>query len=646
MPHDVGSSARGRRRRRAPYMRMYRALRRVECRSHANVVTTATRSPSPPTMQPVTELDENIDSSFVSEASSTEESLSSDSSVPPLASSSRSSSSSESDMEEEDTQDYLIGDQRDNLVQDLKEWKIQFNVRGNAMSAMLKLWRKYGHDVPSDCRTLVSTVRNIPTKDIENGTYYVREVKDVLRHFLPKTVGKPVELVLFADGVSPFMHSPDLFWPVYICSTVLGDNPRLLSLFYGSKKPTAEFFRETLQALIPFLSSGFEGHEFQVAYVVGDLPARAAMKCVKGHTYAQGCEFCTIRSVRVEHTNVFLKPEVGGERTDVGFVREVDSDYHKDTSPFVELGLDMIWGFPLDYMHLVCEGVVKRMLQFMLSGGKGNASLVGENLASVNRRLQRFSKSIPGDFQRTGRDFEKFKYFTATEFRLFLLYTGPFALKGNVAQNVWKSWVFLSLAIRLLVSPNQGEPTITLAESLLQEFYVTAVEAFGRRFPVMNVHLLLHLGDCVRRYGSLDTFSAFKFETENMKLKKFIAGRRQAVKEVAARYMEEEQIPAREKDTPKKRGKNDRYFGVKLRGSLEVCKISTNSNDDVVSFRIFSKQSAFSSPCDSSFFSIYKVQDLSRRVYNVRRSELLMKYCLLQNRSQSWAWAVPLCHTT
>ena len=53
-------------------------------------------------------------------------------------------------------------------------------------------------------------------------------------------------------------------------------------------------------------------------------------------------------------------------------------------------------------------------------------------------------------------------------------------------------------------------------------FVDSARHMYGSDFLVYNVHGLLHLADDIRRYGSLDSFSAFPFENELKSLKRLV----------------------------------------------------------------------------------------------------------------------------
>lgn len=81
-------------------------------------------------------------------------------------------------------------------------------------------------------------------------------------------------------------------------------------------------------------------------------------------------------------------------------------------------------------MHLVCLGVVRRLLNFWLRGpiekgidraGRLPASVV----ATASERLVSLSDFVPSEFARKPRILNEIDRWKATEFRQLLLYTGP-----------------------------------------------------------------------------------------------------------------------------------------------------------------------------------------------------------------------------
>jgi len=80
----------------------------------------------------------------------------------------------------------------------------------------------------------------------------------------------------------------------------------------------------------------------------------------------------------------------------------------------------MVSQFSLDYMHLICLGVMKRMLQLWLKGNK-NIRLSVENINSISLHLIKIRPCIPSEFSRKPKILHDLDKWKATEFRQFLL---------------------------------------------------------------------------------------------------------------------------------------------------------------------------------------------------------------------------------
>lgn len=61
-------------------------------------------------------------------------------------------------------------------------------------------------------------------------------------------------------------------------------------------------------------------------------------------------------------------PEVNAKRgTDESFRQATNEEHHIQHSPLTDIGSDMVTCFPQDYMHLVCLGVMRRLLDLWIS---------------------------------------------------------------------------------------------------------------------------------------------------------------------------------------------------------------------------------------------------------------------------------------
>ena len=91
-------------------------------------------------------------------------------------------------------------------------------------------------------------------------------------------------------------------------------------------------------------------------------------------------------------------------RTDKGFLEMVDEDHHVNNvpSPFTELSIGKVTGFVLDYMHLVCLEVVRRLLLVWLRGPLP-LRLSARVVSQVNDSLISLQPYTPCEFARKPR---------------------------------------------------------------------------------------------------------------------------------------------------------------------------------------------------------------------------------------------------
>jgi len=105
----------------------------------------------------------------------------------------------------------------------------------------------------------------------------------------------------------------------------------------------------------------------------------------------------------------------------------------------------------LDYMHLVCIGVVRKMLNVFRNGVlpyRLSRRLVSE----LSDRLLSFRSFTPSEFARKPRSISDLNHWKATEYRNFLLYLSPAALIGILDKSRYKHFMLLHCGIYILAS--------------------------------------------------------------------------------------------------------------------------------------------------------------------------------------------------
>jgi len=191
-------------------------------------------------------------------------------------------------------------------------------------------------------------------------------------------------------------------------------------------------------------------------------------------------------------------------------------------------------------MHLVCLGVVRRMLHYM-QRGPHTCRLSFQQRSDISDKLKALNGELPSEFARQPRTLMELDRWKATELRQFLLYTGPVVLRKVVSHAVYKHFLSLMVGVSVLLNSDDADRKEHLgyARELLL-YYVKKSEAiYGKTFAVYNVHSLIHLPDDVEHFNcSLNGISCFPFENYLQTLKKMVRQSRNPIAQVAKRLSE------------------------------------------------------------------------------------------------------------
>lgn len=95
----------------------------------------------------------------------------------------------------------------------------------------------------------------------------------------------------------------------------------------------------------------------------------------------------------------------------------------------------------------------------------------------------------------------------------------------------------LSAATYILSSSEICENEIQFAEKLLEDFCNEFEELYGISAVTINVHLLRHYGDNVKKNGPLWCHSLFGFETNMGVLTKHSSGALNLLEQIAQKYI-------------------------------------------------------------------------------------------------------------
>lgn len=421
----------------------------------------------------------------------------------------------------------------------LTSWAIKTCLSHNAFNELLNVLHTYSdfEGIPKDCRTLLKFDKSLKNKIeiLPPGQYYHFGLKQGIIETLKRekcTVQDNMEdnmlkVSVNIDGLPLTKSSSSQFWPIlaFIENFRLSD-PFPIGVYHGSAKPDSanEFlnalineFKELKKTGLDIDSSHFT---VEISSILCDAPAKSFVLNVKSHNSYSGCTKCNVVGEYTQHRMAYLNSEAT-LRCHEEFINMSDDEYHKGPTVLTELNIDLVDNVPLDYMHLVCLGVTKRLLTFWVSGRQG-IRLFKEDIISINNRLEQLRTCSVKEFVRLPRSLKELDRWKATEFRQFLLYYGPEVLKNYLKEPMWSHFLSLHISIRILASADLSGQShfLMYADKLLQYFVNKFGEIYGREYVGHNVHNLLHLVKDVRRFGPLDSFSCFRFENYMSQIKK------------------------------------------------------------------------------------------------------------------------------
>ena len=431
----------------------------------------------------------------------------------------------------------------------LAETALRHGLSHSSLKDILLFLKQYGlaNDMPLDPRTLLGTprsVENIEKLNEKNTQQYyhfgLQYCLEVQLHSWPAGLpdGGVVKLQLNIDGL-PVCNSTVASVHPILGHLLVGRDYKsdvfCIGIYFGNdKKPDDSHmvlnrFKEEYNA---HRESGFTVHGKKVyvtiTQVICDKVERDLIRHTKGHSGYATCEKCEVEGINVGH---IVCVDVNAPlRNDNSFTLRRQPEHHTfdkrkgetvhTRSAFEHCGVGMVSQFPLDIMHLVFLGVVKRLMNIWMPTKKMNNKL--QPMRAVSNDMCNNMSTCPSNFQRRPRRLEEFKHFKATEFRTFLLYLGPVLLQSRLDREgkQYKNFMLLAAAMRILLDDELRSLYVDTAEQFLKQFVVGMNCIYGAEQMPYNVHAVMHLAQEARLHGNLNEVNAFPFESHLGRMRK------------------------------------------------------------------------------------------------------------------------------
>ena len=264
-----------------------------------------------------------------------------------------------------------------------------------------------------------------------------------------------------------------------------------------------------------------------IAAVICDRVERDLIKDTKSHAGYGGCDKCEVHGL--DEGSVVFTDMKAPLRTDESFTSRRHPEHHHDSkkerpvpTSFELLGVGMISKFPLDIMHMVFLGVMKRLITQWYSSKRNNLRIGPLQQLQMDTNMRLNAKTCPSNFQRLPRELLYYKQFKATELRSFLLYVGPVVLQSNLNRSgsQYKNFLLLVAGMRILLNDRLLGQFRETASEFLTAFVMGFRDIYGDYQMCYNVHAMIHLAEDARLHGNLTYVNAFPFENHLGKMRK------------------------------------------------------------------------------------------------------------------------------
>ena len=202
---------------------------------------------------------------------------------------------------------------------------------------------------------------------------------------------------------------------------------------------------------------------------------------------------------------------------------------------------DMVRDSPTEYLHSVCLGVVKRLIELTFSVGEKRPSVRVRQLASPKDFNELMLKiKVVSEFSRRIRELD-FAIMKGQEFRNIILFFFPVVIKciksGDKEKRVW---LLLAYMIRACVLPTDEFHCVDLQalHDCCRQFYELYESLYGQLNCSYNTHIVgSHLIE-MRAHGPLTFTSAFIFESFYGEMRRsFVPGTQSTLKQILQKVM-------------------------------------------------------------------------------------------------------------
>ncbi|XP_051157257.1 uncharacterized protein LOC127279133 [Leptopilina boulardi] len=214
---------------------------------------------------------------------------------------------------------------------------------------------------------------------------------------------------------------------------------------------------------------------------------------------------------------------------DVQYVKDYGTHYRgvKGESAFCHTpNLDMVRGFPLDYLHNSLLGVTEQLWNIW------NKNVFSpEDRKNIDEEILRIKP--PRDLHRLPEKISKKSLWKATHWKSWLLFFSLPILSKYLPNELLEHYALFINSIHTLLKTKITKKELDQCEENLLVFVANYHYLYHEEKMTFNVHIVLHIVQSVKKSGPLWATSAFPFENNIYNLKQMINGPKSVEQQIA-----------------------------------------------------------------------------------------------------------------
>lgn len=191
----------------------------------------------------------------------------------------------------------------------------------------------------------------------------------------------------------------------------------------------------------------------------------------------------------------------------------------------------------VDPMHCLLLGVAKHTLKVWIEVG----NLKESSLEKIDQRLKEV-KFPPGYCTLPSAISSAFHSMKSDEYKTWVLYLSIFCLRDILPKPHFNMWQAFVRACHILLKPYITHEEVYLAHSLLRLFNETYERILGKEYCTPNMHMQLHIKDCILEFGPVYAFWCYSFERYNGILGQYQTNNKSITVQLMRKFLEHHSV--------------------------------------------------------------------------------------------------------